>query len=73
MAWQHNLGLQLRDTDHGRIEIVNLKPKEHAVAIGSVSRITDRSMVVCHLEVVQLQNQLPLWTSRSYSLPPWAL
>ena len=43
-----------------RFEIVDLKPKQHAVSVGPVVRIADPAVMMLHLEAVQLKHKLPV-------------
>ena len=52
MPRQNDLRLQLGDADQRRIEVVDLKPQQHAVAIGLVRWVADRSVVMVDLKVV---------------------
>jgi hypothetical protein len=57
MARKHNVGLQFGDTSESSIEVVDFKPQQYAVAVGLVSRIPDRAVVVCDLKTVQLEDE----------------
>ena len=58
MAEFDDLGLQLDGPRDGGVEVVHLKPKKHAVAVGSHVRIRDPPMLVSDLPLVQLKHQL---------------
>lgn len=49
--------MQLCGTGDRRVEVVDLEPEEHAVAVRPVSRVADRPMTVLHLEAVELEDQ----------------
>ena len=57
MRCQDDLGWQLRGPGHGGIEILDLKPQQHAVAIGTVIRITHRAVIMVHFPVMELHDQ----------------
>jgi hypothetical protein len=58
MAGEYDLGLQRPGSGEGRVEVVNLEPDENPVTIGFVLGITDRAVVMRHLEPVQLKYEL---------------
>jgi hypothetical protein len=60
MARQDDLGFQFGDTIHRRIEVVDFKPQQYSISIGFVIRITNRPVVVCDFEAVQLHDQLAI-------------
>jgi hypothetical protein len=55
VPWHENVRLHLLGTRHCCFEIVDLKPKQNTVSIGSVARVANRIMVVTDLKFVQLQ------------------
>ncbi len=57
MAWHDDLSLQVRRAGHGRIEVLEFKPQEHAVPVWLDVRISDATMMMLHLPSVQLQDQ----------------
>ena len=73
MALQHDLGIQVGDTPHCIVEVVDLEPQQDAVAVGFVVRITDRVVVMPDVELVQLKNQDTARDQPLVSLPPCAL
>jgi hypothetical protein len=55
---KHHLGTELVRPCDRRVEVINLEPQEHAVALRLRVRITHhRAVVVLDLPVVQLQDQ----------------
>jgi len=69
MARQNDFRLQFRGAGNGRVEVVNFKPQKHAVASREFP-VTDRTMMVLHLPVMQLKHQpairnepLIIWTA----------
>jgi hypothetical protein len=57
MARHDDLGLHLGSAGDGGVEVVKLEPQENAVAVRFVITVTDRPVVVLHVEAVQLQNE----------------
>src|SRR5262245_1867749 len=57
MPRQDDVGVQLGGASDRRVNVVDLEPQEHAVAVGPVIRVADRPVVVCDLEAVQLEDQ----------------
>ena len=57
MARQDELRLQFRGAGDGRVDVVDLKPQEHAVAVGLRIGIADRTVMVFDVPPVQLQDQ----------------
>ena len=57
VARENDLGMEFGGAGVRSIEIVDLEPQEDAVAGGSIVGITDRSVVVRHIEPVQLQDE----------------
>jgi hypothetical protein len=53
-----NLGLQLRSPRDGAIEILQFKPKEHAIPVGPKAGIPQRAMLVFDVPIVQLEDQV---------------
>ena len=45
-------------TLHHRVKVVHLEPQQDAVSVWLVGAIADRTVVVVHLEAVQLENNL---------------
>lgn len=60
MARQENFDAHFGGPLHDRIEIVYLEPKQHAVPVWLVLRIANSPVIVLHLEIVELKNQLPI-------------
>ena len=58
VARQHNPDTHFDRTLRNCIEIVDLKPKQHAVSVRSVVRIADPAVMMFHLEAVQLKHKL---------------
>jgi hypothetical protein len=57
---QVDLGPHLVGAGHYRIEVVDLKPQQHAIAVGPFIGITDTAMMMLRVECVQLQDQRPV-------------
>ena len=57
MAWQDDLSLQVLSACHGRVEVVDFKPEEHAISVRLDVWISNRAMMMLDLPSVQLQNQ----------------
>lgn len=45
---------------HDCVEIIDFKPQQHAVSVWPVVRVANRTVVVVHLETVQLKNKLSI-------------
>ena len=60
MPRQDNLDTHFDGALDDRFEIVDLKPKQHAVSVGPVVRIADPAVMMLHLEAVQLKHKLPV-------------
>ncbi len=58
MTGQHNLDAHVSGALHDGIEILNLKPEQHAVAVRFVIAVADCAVMVLHLEAVQLKHKL---------------
>lgn len=57
MTRENDLGVQfLGAPDHG-VEVINLEPQKHAVAIWFVRSVPDWQVVVLDLEAMELKNQ----------------
>src|SRR5438477_7429314 len=56
MAWQDDLGLQLRSTACGCFEVAHLKPQEHTVS-GCDIGVANASVMMLHIPMVQLEDQ----------------
>jgi hypothetical protein len=52
-----DFGLQLLRTLNGSIEVVKLKPEQHAVSVWPEFRVSDGTVVMLHVPSVQLQNE----------------
>ena len=59
MPGTNHLNLHFLGAGHGRIEIVDLKPKEDAVSVCQI-RVADFTVIVFHIPTVQLQDQVPV-------------
>ena len=57
MAGQHDLHAHLGRPLHGGVEVIHLKPKQHAIAVGPVGAIADRAVMMLHVKAVQLQDE----------------
>jgi len=57
MAWQDNLGVHRLGARNGCVEVVDLKPQEHAVSVWLKTGIPDGAVMVLHIPSVQLQDQ----------------
>ena len=69
VAGQDDLDSHSLSARHGRIEIMNLKPQEHAVSVRLKTWIPDWTMVVLDMPIVQLEDQHP---TRDQSLIIWS-
>ena len=58
MARQDNLGGHFLGTSDCRVEVVDLKPEEHAVPVRLRVGVPYRAVMVFHFPLVQLQHQL---------------
>jgi hypothetical protein len=58
VARQDNLDTHFDGALHDCFEIVDLKPKQHAVSVGPVVRIGDTAVMMLHFEAVQLKHKL---------------
>jgi hypothetical protein len=52
-----NIRFHFYGTVNGRIEIVDLKPQQNAIAIRLVGRIADPTMMMFHIKSMQLEDQ----------------
>src|SRR5437667_12472754 len=57
MAWHDDLSLQVLSACHGRLEVVEFKPQEHAISVGLDIWISNAAMMMLRLPSVQLKNQ----------------
>ena len=57
MAWHIDLSVQALCACNRRVEVVELKPQEHAVSVWSDVGISDAGMMMLHIPSVQLKNQ----------------
>jgi hypothetical protein len=60
IAGLNHLDLHFFGAVDGRVELVNLEPQKHAVAVRLEILIADRTMMVFHIPSVQLQDQSPI-------------
>ncbi len=60
MAWQHDLDAHFSSALHHQIEILYLKPEQHAVAVGPVGTIADGTVMVLDFKTVQLQDEVAI-------------
>ena len=60
MPGQNDLCAHIDRALQGRIEVVDLEPQQDAVPIGLVEAIPNGTVMVFHLEAVQLKDQLPV-------------
>ena len=60
MTGPHDLHAQLGRTLQGGVEVIYLKPEEHTIAVGSVRAIADGTVIMLHIEAVQLQDELAI-------------
>ncbi len=60
MPRHDNLDTHFDGSLYDRFEIVDLKPKQHAVTVWPVVRIADPAVMMLHLEAVQLKHKLPV-------------
>jgi hypothetical protein len=68
MPGPNDLDLHFFGAGHGRVEIVNLKPQEHAIAMRQIL-VTDWTVIVSHIPPVQLKDQ-PSIRSQTLVLGP---
>jgi len=57
VAGQDNLGLEFGYTGQGGVEVVDLKPEEHAISMREAG-VADRTVMMLHLPAVQSHDQL---------------
>jgi hypothetical protein len=55
-----NLDTHFDGAPHDCFEIVDLKPKQHAVSVWPVVWIADPAVMMLHLEAMQLKHELPV-------------
>jgi hypothetical protein len=60
MARDDNLDTHLSRALHDCLKIVDLEPEQYPVSVGPVIAITDRTVMVFHLEAMQLKDKLPI-------------
>jgi len=61
MTRQQDLDTHFSCTLHNCVEVFHLKPEKHTIAIGSVVAIADGTVVMLHVKIVQLQNELTVF------------
>jgi hypothetical protein len=59
VARQDNLRPEFLGPDQGAIKVLDFKPQQHPIPMSQL-RISDRPMMMTHLPVVQLQDQLAI-------------
>jgi hypothetical protein len=57
MAWHDDLSVQVLSACNRRVEVVELKPQEHAVSVWCDGGISDVAMMMLHIPPVQLKDQ----------------
>ncbi len=57
MAGQNNLDLHVGDALHDGVEVIDLEPEQHTIAVGPVRAIADGAMMVLDFKAVQLQDE----------------
>src|SRR6185437_10760560 len=57
VAGHYDFDLHFLGALHHRVEVVDLEPEQHAIAVGPVTWIADAAVMVLHFEAVQLQNE----------------
>jgi hypothetical protein len=57
MARHDDLRFHLRGSGDRSIEVVDLKPQQHAIPVRLVARIPNPTMMVFHFEAMELKNQ----------------
>jgi len=57
MARHDDLSLQLLGTSNRSVEVIQLKPQQHAISVGLEIWISDGTVVMLHIPSVQLKNQ----------------
>ena len=60
MAGQYDLDAHLGGALHYGVEITDLEPKQHSIAVGPDGRIADGAVMVLDFEAVQLQDELAI-------------
>jgi hypothetical protein len=60
MPGQNHFHAEYLGALHHRIEVFDLKPEKNAVAVGFIVLVADGTVMVFHIEPVQLQNQFSL-------------
>lgn len=58
MPGQDDLRAYFRGPLHHGVEVVHLEPEQYAVSVGSVVPVADRTMMMVHVETVQLKDKL---------------
>lgn len=66
MARKNDLGAKFNRSLEGSVEVVQLEPEQHSVAVGFVVPIADGTVVVVDFEAVQLQDKLPMGGDQSF-------
>jgi hypothetical protein len=60
VALEDDPGLQFGNPGNSRIEVIDFEPEQYTIAVGFVSGIADREVVVFDLKAVQLEDQQPV-------------
>jgi hypothetical protein len=60
MPRHDNLDAHLGGTLHDRVKIVNFKPQQNAVSVGSIVSIADRTVMMFYVEAVQLKDEFAI-------------
>lgn len=58
MLREHDLNSHLRGSLHDFVEVIDLKPQQHAVAVGLMVWVADWPVMVMHVKAVQLKDEL---------------
>ncbi len=60
MPGHDNLDTHFSGALHGCVKIVDLEPEQHPISVGPVIPIADRTVMMVHVEAVQLKDKLPI-------------
>ena len=60
MPGHDNLDTHFSGALHDCVKIVDLEPEQHPISVRPVIAIADRTVMVFHLETVQLKDKLPI-------------
>ena len=57
MAGTHDFDTHFAGALHYGVEVLHLEPEQHTIAIGPISAIADRAMMMLNFKAVQLQDE----------------